>query len=384
MLNIFNKNQYFIRLVSPTAMVFLIMFFSRQFSGNYLFIINNIIIFLIYLIIFAVPRNKWNTISLYITTAILSGFIIISLIHFHSVINICIMLILIPTLSQELRHPHYLFFSVSVYVEIAVLFYIFNRLEYMEFFSLTLIFIVMLLLIRARKISIKAHEITEKYLKELELAHRELQDAAVISMNYAVLEERNRIAHDIHDAVGHSLTSIVVQLQALRYMIKDNSDEAEKTIENMIAVSRKGLSDIRTSVYALAEDKSTLGVAPIRALISQIEASTSIQCNFTSEVDNIPVEISAVFFKIVQEAITNTLKHSEATSIEVIIKSNSDNYFLSVADNGKLSGNNIFYEGFGLREIRERAKEIGGKVSFEANKPHGFKITAEIPKQFGE
>jgi signal transduction histidine kinase len=384
MLNVLHKKQYLIKLIFPTIIVFLIMLSSRQFSGSFWFVVNNIIIFALYLIIFAVPKGKWNAISLYLITAILSIFIITSLIYFHSVINICIMLILIPTLSQELKHPDYLYFSVSVYMEIAALFYIFNRLEYMEFFSLTLIFIVMLLLIRARKISIKAHEITEKYLKELEMAHRELQDAAVISMNYAVLEERNRIAHDIHDAVGHSLTSIVVQLQALRYMIKDNSDEAEKTIENMIVAARKGLSDIRLSVHALAEDRSTLGIAPLKALISQIEASTSIQCNFTSEVDNIPVKISAVFFKIVQEAITNILKHSDADSIEVCIKSINDNYFLSVADNGKLSENNIIYEGFGLTGIRERAKEIGGKVSFETNMPQGFRIIVEIPKQFEE
>jgi signal transduction histidine kinase len=122
---------------------------------------------------------------------------------------------------------------MSVMFVTATLYIQFGFKDLFSFISFALFSVVLYLNIRSRMQRNEMFELNKRHLAELQEAYDQLQEASVKVMQYAVLEERTRIARDIHDAVGHSLTSLIVQMQALRYMIKKDPAQAEQSLEGI-------------------------------------------------------------------------------------------------------------------------------------------------------
>lgn len=233
-----------------------------------------------------------------------------------------------------------------------------------------------------------AYETNQQHLHELQHAHAELQeahhqlqDAAVHTMQVAVLEERTRIARDIHDALGHSLTSLIVQLHALKYMLQDGPPQAKEAVQNMLTVAKQSLEEIRSSVHTLVIDKDSLGITPLRALLSQVEKHTGLQVEMVADDAEIPLtqEIAITFYRILQEAVTNTLRHSDATWFCVSVFKEQDAIKLIIQDNGKITKESSFTPGFGLTGMTERVQSLRGTLSYFIREPHGFQIEVTIP-----
>lgn len=110
----------------------------------------------------------------------------------------------------------------------------------------------------------KMHVQLEHAHKELQKAHAELQEASVLSLRYAVLEERTRIARDIHDSIGHELTSVIVQLQSLPYILKSSKEDSEKVIQNVLSVARECLQEVRSVVHQMGRSESMVGLTALR------------------------------------------------------------------------------------------------------------------------
>ncbi|MDN9012587.1 sensor histidine kinase [Brevibacillus laterosporus] len=234
----------------------------------------------------------------------------------------------------------------------------------------------------------EAYQLNQQHLKELQIAHTKLQDAhnelqemTVNTLQVAVLEERNRIARDIHDSLGHSLTSLIVQLHALTYMLKSGPNDAQMAVNNMLDVAKQSLEDIRGSVHTLAVDKRTFGLTPLQALLSQTEKNTDLSCTFVTNEEEIDLtnEVTIVFYRILQEAITNTLRHSNATAMWVEIRKLADSIVLAIHDNGQNRSQEGVKPGFGLSGMRERITNLNGTLKYQMREPFGFEITATIP-----
>ncbi|TBL76087.1 sensor histidine kinase [Paenibacillus thalictri] len=224
------------------------------------------------------------------------------------------------------------------------------------------------------------HRRTRRHLEALQQAHAELQEAAVVSMHHAVLEERSRIARDIHDSLGHSLTSLIVQLQAVQYMVANGPDEAREAVKNMLAVARQSLQDIRTSVHALADDGPSIGLDSLRALVSQTQIHTGLQCRFqVDERLELPSGVLIALYRILQEALTNITKHAEAASVHVELHKREDGVYMEIADNGKLAQAGELQLGFGMQGMKQRAAALGGSCEWTAGQPSGLKIKVQIP-----
>ncbi|OJH61862.1 histidine kinase, partial [Bacillus subtilis] len=110
----------------------------------------------------------------------------------------------------------------------------------------------------------KMHVQLEHAHKELQKAHEELQEASVLSLRYAVLEERTRIARDIHYSIGHELTSVIVQLQSLPYILISTKEDSEKGIQNVLIVAREGLQEVRSVVHQMGRSESMVGLTAFR------------------------------------------------------------------------------------------------------------------------
>lgn len=270
--------------------------------------------------------------------------------------------------------------AIAVLIIMAALYYRFGHADVFSFLSFVVSAVVLYFFIRSRIQRNEFHAANERHLAELRVAYEQLQEASAATMKNAVLEERTRIARDIHDAVGHSLTSLIVQLQALRYKLKENPEQARQAVDDMLDIARRGLQDIRVSVHSLADDRSFPGIAAMKSLLARTEASAAIGCTFRCGLrDNeLGAEAGETLFRVLQEAVTNVIRHSRATRIDAALEREADHIVLRVSDNGSNNGTAI-RDGFGLSVMKARLEAHSGSLRYRLLAPNGFELTASIP-----
>ncbi|WP_436664124.1 sensor histidine kinase [Alicyclobacillus acidoterrestris] len=225
----------------------------------------------------------------------------------------------------------------------------------------------------------------ERAHKALQAAHRDLQEVSIGSMQLAVVQERNRIARDIHDSVGHALTSLVVQLQALQYRVRQDVDGAEQQIKDLITVARHSLEEVRQSVREVADASPITGMQAISALVDGVKANSGLSITFhaSAELDDLPLETGVIVYRVLQEALTNVVRHSGAQQVKIRIErmeqSNQTYIRLHVTDDGQMKPGFPLQEGFGMHGMRSRCEDHGGTFNWSAVYPHGLEIEAILP-----
>ncbi|WP_173927862.1 sensor histidine kinase [Bacillus thuringiensis] len=242
--------------------------------------------------------------------------------------------------------------------------------------------------IRGRSLLREAYQINQEQLiklekmhEELKNAHIELQKATLQSMRYAALTERTRIAREIHDGLGHQMTSLIVQLQALEFMLPNDPQTAAKTVNQLLEIARTGMNEVRMTVREWASDEKGLGIIALRGFISQAAANSKIQFHFKEEGDfsEWDEEISIAIFRILQESITNVIRHSGASEVDMYIKEKRNEISLIVSDNGRFIDKGSFKNGFGVKGMIERCHSVGGNCTFSTNPQGGLVVKVIIP-----
>jgi signal transduction histidine kinase len=242
--------------------------------------------------------------------------------------------------------------------------------------------------IRAVNIYKEANRLSQLHLQELAEAHRELehthaalQEASVHSIRYAALAERTRLAQDLHDGIGHHLTSLIVQLQALEIMLPGDPRSAAQAVPAMLEVTRKAMAEVRQAVKTWQEDESGLGLVALRGLVAQCAAHTHLTFTFQADGDlsDWPLEMSVVLYRVLQEALTNIMRHAQATCVEIRVEDRDQQVILSVADDGCYTANAELSPGFGIKGIMERSQSVGGTCTLSQNRLHGLKLHIILP-----
>lgn len=219
--------------------------------------------------------------------------------------------------------------------------------------------------------------------EELKQMNIQLEEYAKESEKAAETRERNRLAREIHDTLGHSFVGIITGIEACT-LLMDVAPEATKEQLRAIAdVARQGMTDVRRSVNALRPDaleKFNLEKA-LEQMINEIQTATSAkiiyQCNiglncFSDDEEDI-------IYRIVQESITNSIRHGKAKQIKINIDREYNILKLHIEDNG-IGCSNI-EKGFGLHHMDERLSMLGGKLQY--NGENGFTVEAHIPIRWG-
>jgi signal transduction histidine kinase len=203
--------------------------------------------------------------------------------------------------------------------------------------------------------------------EQLAAANEQLRDYALRIEDVATLQERNRIAREIHDSLGHSLTVFNLHLEAAMRLLQSNPAEAQELLVEAKQVSSKALREVRQSVAALRSDplqgRSLKHV--ILDLANNFQRSTRVlpECNI--EVNRfVPATIQNAVYRIVQEALTNICKYASATEVTITVTTPSD-LQVSIRDNGKGFDWYQTTQGFGLQGMRERTTSLGG--TYEAH-----------------
>jgi signal transduction histidine kinase len=234
----------------------------------------------------------------------------------------------------------------------------------------------------------EAHRLSQLHVQLLDEAHRELQqthaalqEASVHSMRYAALAERTRLAQEMHDGLGHQLTSLIVQLQALEIMLPGDPIRAANAVPAMLEVARKAMAEVRLASRAWSEDEKGLGLVALQGLVSQCAAHTHLTLAFQQDDDlsDWPVEVSVALYRVLQEALTNIMRHAEATAVTIQVQERDQQVILTVADNGRYTANTELSPGFGLKGIMERCQSLGGLCTLSQNQPHGLKLQVMLP-----
>ncbi|MEL6930039.1 MAG: sensor histidine kinase, partial [Cyanobacteria bacterium J06600_6] len=218
--------------------------------------------------------------------------------------------------------------------------------------------------------------------QELRLVNQQLREYALLIEDRAMLQERNRIAREIHDSLGHSLTALNIQLANAVLYLRSNLSRSETFLTEAKKMGSYALREVRQSVSTLRSDPlqgKLLNVA-ILDLVEDLKYRTEIIVNYQNEIARpLPQNITTTVYRIVQEALTNVTKHSGATEVSVSLQLTAGELGVIIQDNGRGFDPQENTTGFGLKGMYERAIALGGKFNLVSMPKRGCQIIATIP-----
>ncbi|BDX05668.1 sensor histidine kinase [Planctobacterium marinum] len=187
----------------------------------------------------------------------------------------------------------------------------------------------------------------------------------------AATAERERIARDLHDLIGHTFSLITVKAQLAHKLADIDIDKSKQELKDLEHLSRTAMAEIRETVHNYQQKDMTSEIAKAKAL------AKSADIEFHSEIEAIPQKEStnSALAWVIRESFTNMVKHSEATSCQLSCKTVADQYRLTISDNGQPQTE--ITAGDGLTGIKERVTALGGKLTVATN--GGFSIQVEVP-----
>jgi signal transduction histidine kinase len=201
----------------------------------------------------------------------------------------------------------------------------------------------------------------------------------------AVAEERQRIARELHDVVAHAISVIVVQARGGRRMLDAEPAEARGAFDTIERTGQEALGEMRRLLGLLRESADELALAPqptlarLDDLVGQVrDAGLPVELSIEGEPTELPPGVDLSAYRIVQEALTNALKHAGPATARVIVRYQGDNLELEIADDG--SGSTATNgAGHGLVGIKERVAMLGGEVETGGAASGGYAVRVRLP-----
>lgn len=214
----------------------------------------------------------------------------------------------------------------------------------------------------------------EALADDLREANRQLRLYARQAEELAASRERNRLAREIHDGLGHHLTAAHVQLQAAQAVLPQHPERAAAALEKAKALTQEALTDVRRSVHALRVTPLPLARA-LEALVQDAGIPGELTICGTPRV--LPHGLEDDLYRVAQEGLTNVRKHADAARTTVTLAFEGHAVELTVQDDGR--GSADLGGGFGLTGIRERVEAFGGAVDIRTAPGRGLALTVRVP-----
>lgn len=219
-----------------------------------------------------------------------------------------------------------------------------------------------------------------KALKELDESKNELEKAYAVVAEVSALEERQRIAKEIHDTAGHSITTVIMQTESAKRIIENDPEEAKNKIVSANLQAKHALEELRDSVHLLSGtvEKKTLKQA-LQSIINETTDGTGI--TFRYEIEDITLSQAKFRFicNTLKEGISNGLRHGKATAFWFECKRQDDEIFFLLSDNGVGADMDTLAFGFGLTTMQERARAFGGRIAISTEAEEGLELTLRLP-----
>jgi len=191
------------------------------------------------------------------------------------------------------------------------------------------------------------------------------------------LEERNKIAQEIHDKLGHSISGSLMQLEAAKLIMNTDSVKSSNIIQNTINVLRDGMESIRNTLKNIKPDQEQLGINKVRLLLNDFKSNGEINVSLfhSNNLDSISFLEWKIIYENIRESLTNILKYSKAKNVKVDINVLNKIIKIEIKDDGK--GCNKIIKGLGLLGIEERTMNLNGKLIIDGS--NGFSVIVLLP-----
>jgi two-component system sensor histidine kinase DesK len=207
--------------------------------------------------------------------------------------------------------------------------------------------------------------------RQVAVANAQLRAARDEIAALAVAEERARMARDLHDVLGHSLTTITVKAGLARRILESSGDDRRAIAElrDVEQLSRTALAEVRSTVSGYR--KASLGAELVGARVALQAAE--IEADLPQAVDNVPAALQEPFAYVLREAVTNVIRHADASHCSVRL----DESWIEIRDDG--NGGGVTGSGHGLAGLEERLAKVGGSLSAGPDPDGGFVVRASVP-----
>jgi signal transduction histidine kinase len=232
----------------------------------------------------------------------------------------------------------------------------------------------------------RAIRLGEKRARELGRRAERLERDGEAQARAAVLDERARIARELHDVVAHGMSLMVVQAGAARSLLNGNADpRVHDHLRSLEASGRQSLSEMRRLLTVLRDDEELAleplpGMEQLDALVSATrEAGVEVKVQIDGEPEPLAPGIDLTAYRIVQEALTNTIKHAGGARAEVTVRYRGDVLELEIVDDGVAGPVPVNGSGHGLIGMRERAALYGGDVQAGRREGRGYAVRVRLP-----
>ncbi len=217
---------------------------------------------------------------------------------------------------------------------------------------------------------------------QLAWANQQLKAYALKIEAQATLQERNRIAREIHDSLGHSLSAQTIQLNNALLYLDSNQTKTRQFLTESQRLGLNALQDIRQSIQALRSNplQGQSLESAVTQLVHEFERTTGLSTSCQIELArHLSRELEAAVYRIIQEGLTNAQRHSEALSIKIQLQSTAKLLYVLVEDDGKGFDTDLNTTGFGLQGIRERVEALSGQFYLQSSPGSGCRFTIYIP-----
>jgi signal transduction histidine kinase len=228
---------------------------------------------------------------------------------------------------------------------------------------------------------LEAEKRTQLLLEENRRQNQLLEEYAKQIEKVTLLEERNRLARDLHDTIGHTYTSVIMGLDATSYLMGTAPDKAKEQVERLSHVMRKSLGEIRSHIHQISP------TAEKEEIASQLEhIADEFALHTKTEIHFEKVGISGKSFtsqgtltliRCLQESLTNAIRHGHANVIFITLKEEENFISLKVRDNGM--GMSNLKLGFGLNGMKERLESLQGGMEIQSKENEGTVVTCFLP-----
>lgn len=219
--------------------------------------------------------------------------------------------------------------------------------------------------------------------QKLAMANRRLQRYSLLVENQATIQERSRIAREIHDSLGHALTAQSIQLENVALWFDQDGEKAKIHLATARGLSKEALSNIRQAVAKLRQEPLQGQTLPdaLQKVLDEFEATTKVQVHARLTIsETLPKEIAIALYRLVQESLTNIAKHAKATEVELKLSENDSAILLQIQDNGQGFTVRRNLRGFGLTSMRERTEALRGRFQIISEPHQGCQILISIPQ----
>lgn len=380
-------SKYFLSLIKYTFLLIVfhdiyIKFHSAPFT------MNSFIIFYIFLIINDFSRTlrktrntKFFLISLLIT--ILAGTFLRCAIPNGTGTTLYVIFSLFEIFNfRDKRFKIFLFLHATIFISSTILICI-HPFTFNSFTSiilnLVIYFSILSVLFSIMAIDIEKEEIT-KLNHKLNLANIKLQEYSLQVEDLTISTERARVSQELHDSLGHSLMALNMHIEFAKKIVNSNPDKVEKVLIKSEEIAKLSISTLRDAVNELKKDRYIESInLEINKLIQNFNMFNNIKIFYSSfkNIDKIHNKIKYSFYRTIQEFLTNSIKHGNATEIHIFITEENLIINLTICDNG--IGCDTILNSTGLNGIDNRIKNLGGTVAFQSKKNLGFKLKALVP-----